>query len=52
MLEFEKDVTYYENLEGGHAGAADNKQRAFMSALQYQFLWRHLTVERATTGHE
>lgn len=52
MLEFEKDVTYYENLEGGHAGAADNKQRAFMSALQYQFLWRHLTVERVTMGHE
>jgi prolyl oligopeptidase len=36
------DVLYYENVEGGHAGAADNKQQAFMSALAYTFLWQHL----------
>lgn len=36
------DVLYYENIEGGHAGAADNKQRAFMMALAYTFLWEHL----------
>jgi prolyl oligopeptidase len=36
------DVLYYENVEGGHAGAADNKQTAFMSALAYTFLWRNL----------
>jgi prolyl oligopeptidase len=36
------DVLYYENIEGGHAGAADNKQRAFMSALGFTFLWNHL----------
>lgn len=36
------DVLYYENVEGGHAGAADNKQRAFMSALAYTFLWKQL----------
>eukprot|EP00440_Ansanella_granifera_P033074 gb/GFBE01035886.1/.p1 GENE.gb/GFBE01035886.1/~~gb/GFBE01035886.1/.p1 ORF type:complete len:698 (+),score=148.88 gb/GFBE01035886.1/:1-2094(+) len=29
---------YYENIEGGHGGAADNKQRAFMQAVQYAFL--------------
>lgn len=46
MHEFQKDVTYYENLEGGHGGAADNAQRAFMSALQYQFLWKHLNVDK------
>ena len=28
---------YYENIEGGHGGAADNKQRAFMSVLAYDF---------------
>merc|ERR1719231_1134279 len=28
----------YENIEGGHGGAADNKQRAFMQALMYAFL--------------
>ena len=34
---------YYENIEGGHAGAADNQQVAFKSALSYSFLWRMLT---------
>ena len=29
---------YYENIEGGHGGAADNKQRAYMWALTYAFL--------------
>ena len=34
-----KDATYYyENIEGGHGGAADNKQRAFMTTLAYSFL--------------
>ncbi len=33
-------VSYYENIEGGHGGAADNKQSAFKSALAYEFLWR------------
>ena len=36
------DVVYYENIEGGHAGAADNKQTAFMQALAYTFLWNQL----------
>ena len=31
-------VYYYENIEGGHGGAADNKQRAFMSTLMFSFL--------------
>ncbi len=31
-------VWYYENIEGGHAGAADNEQLAFKSALSYSFL--------------
>ncbi|OBI27166.1 prolyl oligopeptidase [Mycobacterium sp. E1386] len=35
-------VYYYENIEGGHAGAADNQQVAFKSALTYSFLWRML----------
>lgn len=38
-----KDVLYYENIEGGHGGAADNKQAAWLSALQYAFLWQRLT---------
>ncbi len=36
-------VWYYENIEGGHAGAADNAQTAFKSALAYSFLHRMLT---------
>jgi prolyl oligopeptidase len=36
------DVLYYENIEGGHGGAADNKQAAFMQALAYTFLWNEL----------
>jgi prolyl oligopeptidase len=36
------DVDYYENIEGGHAGAADNAQTAFRSALIFEFLWRQL----------
>jgi prolyl oligopeptidase len=37
------EVWYYENIEGGHAGAADNVQVAFKSALSFSFLWRMLT---------
>jgi prolyl oligopeptidase len=36
------EVLYYENIEGGHGGAADNKQAAFMSALAWSFLWETL----------
>lgn len=35
-------VWYYENIEGGHGGAADNEQAAFKMALTYSFLWRTL----------
>jgi len=42
MREQGHDVTYYENIEGGHGGAADNRQAAFMQALAYTFLWEHL----------
>jgi len=42
MLEQGHDVLYYENIEGGHAAAADNTQRAFMDALDYTFLWNEL----------
>ncbi|MSR54786.1 MAG: S9 family peptidase [Gemmataceae bacterium] len=38
MLEQGHDVLLYENIEGGHGGAADNKQAAFMQALSYSFL--------------
>jgi prolyl oligopeptidase len=42
LMEFAKPVLYYENIEGGHGGAADNRQRAFMDALGWTFLSREL----------
>ena len=41
------EVSYYENIEGGHAGAADNAQTAFKSALAFSFLHRMLGVSAA-----
>ena len=42
MLAAGKDVTYYENIEGGHGGAATNAQAAHMAALAWTFLRRRL----------
>ncbi|MBC3933173.1 prolyl oligopeptidase family serine peptidase [Undibacterium curvum] len=42
-----KNVWYYENIEGGHGGAANNAQRADMSAITYSFLWNMLKWENA-----
>ncbi len=39
------EVLYYENIEGGHGGAADNKQLAYMSTLAYSFLVKELFAE-------
>ncbi|SEN44648.1 prolyl oligopeptidase [Luteibacter sp. UNCMF331Sha3.1] len=36
------DASFYENIEGGHGAAADNKQSAFMNALAYTWLMDHL----------
>ena len=44
MQEMDLDVTYFENIEGGHGGAADNAQSALMWALVYEFLWRELNA--------
>ncbi|WP_091372803.1 prolyl oligopeptidase family serine peptidase [Actinokineospora alba] len=42
MRELGYEPKYYENIEGGHGAAADNEQRAFMSAIVYEFLLRTL----------
>jgi prolyl oligopeptidase len=42
MKEQGHDILYYENIEGGHGGAANNKQSAYMSALAYTFLAKEL----------
>lgn len=42
LREHGKDVTYWENVEGGHGGASTNDQAAHMASLAYEFLGRHL----------
>jgi prolyl oligopeptidase len=42
LLDHGYDVTYYENVEGGHGAAADNKQLAVKWALAFEFLWQRL----------
>jgi prolyl oligopeptidase len=42
MAELGHAPLYYENIEGGHAGAADNGQKADMMALEFSFLWQQL----------
>ncbi len=42
MTELGHEVLYYENMEGGHAGAANLKQRAYVEALIYSYLWAQL----------
>ncbi|MFO0583722.1 MAG: prolyl oligopeptidase family serine peptidase [Anaeromyxobacter sp.] len=42
MIEAGHDVLYWENVEGGHGGAANNRQAAHMGALTYAFLWSKL----------
>jgi len=42
MLAQGHDVLYYENIEGGHGGAADAAQKAHMQALELSYLWLQL----------
>jgi len=42
MLAMGHPVLYYENIEGGHGGAADNAQRAHLQALEFSYLWQQL----------
>ena len=40
---------YYENIEGGHGGAATNKQQAFMQSLAWTFLASELGLTSDST---
>jgi prolyl oligopeptidase len=42
MLEQGHDLLYYENIEGGHGGAANNPQRAHISAIEFIYLKQQL----------
>jgi prolyl oligopeptidase len=43
LRELGHEAWLYENIEGGHGGAADNQQRADMLALEFAFLWQQLS---------
>jgi prolyl oligopeptidase len=45
LEELGNPIEYYENLEGGHGGAADIEQRARYWALQYAFLIDRLRLK-------
>jgi prolyl oligopeptidase len=45
MQSLGQDVLYYENIEGGHGGSANNQQAAHMNALAYAFLRQELATE-------
>jgi prolyl oligopeptidase len=49
MLALGHTPLYFENTEGGHAGAADNAQKADMLALEFAFLWQALGEEAGLT---
>jgi prolyl oligopeptidase len=42
MLDQGHEVLYYENIEGGHGGAANLKQSAYINALMYSYLLERL----------
>lgn len=44
MLAQHHDVLYHENLDGGHAGAANNEQWAALEALAFTFLSKQLDL--------
>jgi prolyl oligopeptidase len=42
LYEFQHPVYYYENIVGGHSGASNFKESAFLHALDMCFFWQHL----------
>jgi prolyl oligopeptidase len=45
MAEFGYDYYYYENIEGGHGGTANQEQLAMRTALEYIYFVRQLMRE-------
>lgn len=50
LIDAGQPVDYYENTEGGHAGAADNKQVAHMESLIYTWIETALGLVSADEG--
>lgn len=47
MLDQGHEVLYYENIEGGHGGAANLQQSAYINALMYAYLLERLAPAAA-----
>lgn len=45
-----RHIFLFENMEGGHGGAADSNQRAFVKTLEFEFLWKSLGPARSKSG--
>jgi prolyl oligopeptidase len=45
MVEQGHDILYWENIEGGHGGAADNEQKSYQQALAYTFFAKQLGLK-------
>ncbi|MBN8489656.1 MAG: S9 family peptidase, partial [Burkholderiales bacterium] len=50
LQELGQPVWYWENREGGHAGASDLRQTALMWALSYRFLQQQLMAQSKVAG--
>lgn len=46
LMDYGKPVLYYENTEGGHAAAANLKQRAYTDALQVVYALKKLSDDK------
>lgn len=42
MKEYNKNVLFYENVQGGHSGSANLEQRAHQVAYEYSFFYKNL----------
>lgn len=42
LEEYGFDYIYHENIDGGHSGASNLKEVAFMQAMDYAFFWKYL----------
>ena len=45
MIEQGHDLFYFENIEGGHGGVTNNKQRAMTTGLKFVYLMRELGLK-------
>lgn len=45
MMEMGHPILYFENMEGGHAASADNRQVAARLSMEYVYLWQKVGAQ-------